>query len=179
MTVTAHIRQGAKPHRSAILGQGSNTIGGAGCLLCAIREAQCILVPGTSRDPRELNDLGINAGAFVGSGAIIDKLAACAGLVCGPRIAGDTAVIRSVIMQALRAGSLALLHVDHDSKRANGDSAADHWVLAIALDADGIVYADPATGGPGSLPTETLIGMSTWPDKRVFAVRALRVLSLP
>jgi hypothetical protein len=176
--MTTYIRQGDRRWRSDRLGAGASTIGGAGCLLCCVQEAARQLGTCADDDPRPLNAAGVDLGAFVASGAIVANLATCAGLRCGPRIAGDVAVMRAVIVQALRSGARVLLHVDHDSTKPGGDDEADHWVLAVALDTRGVVYADPSTGEAGALPTETLQAPSTWADRRVFAVRAVRVLSV-
>ena len=177
MKVTECMRQGDSRWRSEIVGEGSHTIGQAGCLLVCVAEAAQRMI-GAEADPRPLNTAGRVHRAFSGSSAVIERLARAAGLACGPRIAGDVAVMRSVIVQSLLAKSTVLLHVDHDSARPGGDAAADHWVLALSVSPDAkIVYADPATGKRGHLSMASLSAPSGWRDARVYSVRGLRVLT--
>ena len=170
--------QGDARWRSEILGDSTHTtIGQAGCLLVCVAEAAQRMI-GAEADPRPLNTAGRVHRCFSGASAIVDKLAKVAGLACGPRIAGDVGVMRSVIVQSLLAKSTVLLHVDYDSAKPGGDAAADHWVLALSVSPDAkIIYADPATGKRGHISMASLSAPSGWRDARVYSVRGLRVLT--
>lgn len=171
------IKQGDPRWRAERLGDGESSIGKAGCLLCAITECANRLGTVAHRDPRELNRMGRTAGAFVGSAALTEKLARCAGLDCSPRIDGPPDILSKQVQARLAMGKMLLLHVDHDSSKPKGDVAADHWVLAIELNGASLVYADPATGALHMMPVNSLTAESGWPDKRLYRVRGIRQLS--
>jgi hypothetical protein len=170
------IRQGFTEWADEPVGDGTSSFRNSGCLVCCIREAALLLVPGeTDADPRITNERGRKAGAFVKSMAIIDKLAAAEGIEAGPRIEGFS-VMRAVIMRAILSKELVLLHVDHNAARPHGDEAPDHFVLAIMVSENGITFTDPATGKTGVLSVATLEGPSGWKDGRHYKVKAVRVL---
>ena len=179
------IRQGDPQWADAAVGIGTQKFSAVGCLVCCIQQAALDLVDGaTTPDPRIANMRGRDAGAFVGSGAIIEKLAAANQMRCGPRIDGDVVMLRAVIIAALINGQKVLLHVDHDSTLPKGDPEADHFILArsyvtpsLADDTGQVICADPATGKEVRLLTATLKGPSGWRDGRPYEVKGLRVLS--
>lgn len=172
------IRQGDPAWSHSPVGIGSSTFGAVGCLVCCIQQAALALVDGAiTADPRIANMRGVDAGAFVGSAAIIEKLAEANHMLCGPRIDGDAVKLRAIVIQALSAGGKVLLHVDHDSAKAKGDPEADHWVLAQRLEPSQVVCSDPATGAECRISTVTLDGPSGWKDGRRYVVKGLRVLS--
>jgi len=93
---------------------------------------------------------------------------------CVDQSAGLKAM-RGAILGALLTGGRAMLNVDHDEHRKGGDPEGDHYVTALRLDVDRIVYADPADGAEWSLPVGTLTGPATW-GSRTFAVRGVRAV---
>jgi len=179
------IRQGDPRWSDALVGDGQKKFSAVGCLVCCIQQAAMDLVDGaTTADPRIANMRGRDAGAFVGSAAIVECLAAANMMRAGPRIEGDVVKLRAVVIAALINGQKVLLHVDHDSTLPKGDPEADHWVLArsyvtptLADDTGQIICADPATGKETKLLTSTLKGPSGWRDGREYEVKGLRVLS--
>jgi hypothetical protein len=172
------IRQGNPTWGHSPVGIGSSTFGAVGCLVCCIQQAALSLVDGAiTPDPRIANMRGVDAGAFVGSAAIIDKLAEANHMRCEPKIEGDVVKLRAVVIQALTAGGKVLLHVDHDSARPKGDPEADHWVLALRLEPSQVVCSDPATGAECRISTVTLDGPSGWKDGRRYVVKGVRVLN--
>lgn len=175
--MTTLIRQGDSKWKHDRLGDGTSTIGRAGCLLCCLTEAANRLGTIAHRDPRDVNVLGRTAGAFSGSNALTEKLGRCVGLQVDPRIDGPADVLSKIVQAKLAMHKLLLLHVDHDSTKAKGDPEADHWVLAIEQNGNSIVYVDPATGALGMLSAASLFGESGWSDKRPYKVMGVRAVS--
>jgi len=63
--------------------------------------------------------------------------------------------MHDVLIDSLKAGHPVLLLVDHDGK-----PGVDHWLCALALDGDDIVYADPDGGYEGRMSRTLLEGYS-------------------
>jgi hypothetical protein len=183
--VSAIIRQADPRWSKDRVGDGAGTFAAVGCLVCCIQQAAMDLVDGAlSDDPRIANMRGKEAEAFVGSSAIIEKLAAANGMHCTPRLTGDVIVLRAHIIAALITGKKVLLHVDYDSSSPKGDEQGDHWILGRTYvtpslsDTTGeIICADPATGREARITTATLRGESGWRDGRDYVVTGVRVLS--
>jgi hypothetical protein len=158
-----------------VLGDGPRTIGQAGCLLVALCEAARELGVSDIMPP-QLNSLGRQKGAFIGSAAISEELGRVAGLDVGKKVVGDESILRGQILAALRDGGRCLLHVDKD---ANG--SGDHWVLAVNfVEPDRIQYADPATGNDAELNARSLNGATIWgTTPKVYRVTGVRTVHRP
>jgi hypothetical protein len=176
LTAELPLRQADPRWKGRRLGAGTSTFGNAACLLLAIDNARHRLT-GAPLDPVQLDAAGVMAGAFVGSGAIIEKLAKVAGLVAGPRVDLLPDIAGKAISSYLASGRLILAHVDHDSAKSKGDPEADHWILLHKQAGQTFVYDDSATGAMGGLSTLTLSAPSGWPDHREYRLRAFRTLS--
>lgn len=157
------------------LGTGTSTIAKAGCLLLCIDNAAHRLI-GSPRDPVALNARGVAHDCFDGSSAFTERLAAQAGLVCGPRVEQSIDVMSKLIASYLASGRLVLAHVDHDSTLPKGDPEADHWVLIHAHAGLTYIYDDSAPGEMGGLVTTTLSAPSAWRDRRPYVVRGFRTV---
>ncbi len=157
------------------LGVGSSTFGRAGCLLFCLDNARA-RIKGVPLDPVGLNQLGVEHDCFDGSGAFIERLAAQAGLVAGPRFEQSVDVMAKALVGYLASGRLILGHVDHDSTKPKGDPEADHWVLIHLLAGQTFIYDDPAFGAQGGLVMSSLTAPSAYRDGRPYALRAFRTL---
>lgn len=175
--MTAFVRQGDPRWAAQRLGLGKSTFHGAGCVLCCITEAARQLGTVNHADPRIVADAGVAAGAFVGSNAVIDKLAECVGLKAGPKVALSVDVMSKMVSSYLGSGRLVLLHVDHDSELADGDFDGDHFILALRQTPAGFLCADPATGEACHIAVSNLSGPAAWGRQRSFTVRGFRTLS--
>lgn len=167
-------RQADQKWSAATLGFGPSTIGRSGCLLVCLCEAARML-RGVEMPPPLLNSAGIDRKAFLHSMALTKELGALAGLAIGDTVKGDPSQLRGAIGDALRAGGLAIAHVDH-----TGDAFGDHFVLIYdeAHDASGfrrLLYADPATGRDAQLDAVNLEGVTTWGTRvKTYRVRSVR-----
>src|SRR5690606_32638445 len=112
--------------------------------------------------PPEANVLALEAGAFYGSGLIVERAATALGLVLVDRVGAPgraTPTLEQMLAltrEALDAGGVAVLHVDHDA-RAGGD----HFILVYSRAGDGYLAADPAPG-TNIVLDEALSGTSLW-----------------
>lgn len=167
------LRQGDYPGHK--FGTGSSTFAGAGCLLFCIDGARHRL-KGAPLDPVGLNALGVANDCFDGSSAFTERLAAQAGLVCGPRFEQSVSVMAKAAASYIASGRLLLLHVDHDSTKPKGDPEAEHWVLGHLVAGQTLVYDDPTFGKQGGLMLSTLTAPSAYRDGRPYVVRAFRTL---
>lgn len=194
--VRLYLRQSDPLWSGLQLGFGASTIGRGGCLLMAVLAAahERGSKP-ASFGPREANELFKRVGAFRlpdgtvgGSNLVIHIAAAAVGLEAPYEArsmgnAGDPALV-GALERALELG-MAIVHVDHDARRAGGDAAPDHFVLAYAREqiVNGTIEAvcyDPAPREQRDrrlrLPIPELAAQVRWSakDTRDYAVRAVR-----
>ncbi len=171
----------------------------AACLLCEIAEAQIELEIDAHATPVKVQAAAIAAwrlrgsrqdempfialplvtsvGRQPGANVVYDAVCAAARLKVGPRL--DLAKVgadglRFAIGDALNSRGRVLMHVDTDASDA--DFNGKHWVLALRVVGDALIYSDPAIGREAALPTSTLEGKSGWQSGRIFAVRGIRTL---
>ena len=171
--------QGDKRWGKAKLGEGGSTFGKAGCVVTCLAQAMRQMGVDNEATPLTVQAKAFAAGGepFRGPNAITGVVAAANGMVCADRVSEveGAAAMQLAIGEALVDGT-ALLHVDHDQDRG-GTPEADHWVLAVRLDGDDVVYLDPATADEGRLQLRTLTGPSLWDGvPRVYRVRGVRAL---
>ena len=175
----------ADAHWSGLtLGDGPSTIGKSGCLLVCLTLAARELGALPSLLPPHANLLCLQARAFSGD-ALVVHLAAAALDVESPvkevvkAPVGSGALIDAV-SDALTANSLAILHVDHDAERPNGDVDGDHFILAYQIKGDRLLCYDPAVGRVQlAWPGLTSVGDVVWGPRdfrryHVVAVRPIR-----
>lgn len=195
--MTRFLRQADAAWTKDQLGIGSSTIGRAGCLLTSLCIAAQQVRDGVDDAPilpDHANNLARNAGAFVGSGLIVEKAAPLFGFSAPriDRVDGDKARLRACLKDlfGVPGGHMALLHVDRDEGAANGDPEADHWILGLRGEmvdvydepmlprvSWDIVCADPATGEECRINVDTLQGTTTWGvAKKLFQVRSVQPL---
>ncbi len=159
-----YLRQTDPQWRDEQLGRGGGTVGREGCLVTAIAQAARALGAEDEITPGELNMRGIEADAFAGSSAIIHRLALCAGIVAprALRVEADkgVAAMADMLRSRLDAGWVCLLRVD----RAAGPAERHHWVLALAIQGDRTLCADPAIGRACYINPTTMAGESDWPS---------------
>ncbi len=142
------------------LGFGSSTIGRGGCLITALTMAVNAIL-GRSLSPADVNQIGRNVGAFAPNSSDVDpaQLARALGLKIGERIRGmpdDLGNMIRVVDEALLAGGLAVVHVDHE-----GDRDGDHFIVINAKTASGYTAVDPVNAKTIPL-TAGLRGPSKW-----------------
>lgn len=120
--------QGDPRWGKALLGDGTSTIGKAGCVLTSLVEAARRIGGRPDMSIPMLNELATNAGVFSGSELVVAEAAQLVGLDAGPRIdaaPGDQR-LRAAIEHALsRPDGGAIVRVDH-----NGDGKGDHTIFA-------------------------------------------------
>jgi len=131
------------------LGNGSSSIGGAGCIEVSMTMAFNSYNPDTPMTPDVANGLMKSAGAFaVGSSSMVLKTGANALGLDMPddqhTQPADVATIHRILDKALSANALALLRVYHGGNRTMGD----HTVLVYGSDGSNYLAADPALVRP-------------------------------
>ncbi len=140
------IRQGAQPHARVTLGHSKRTIAGAGCLLaCFVMAARALSAP---RDLGllEAHDAIRNMGGFLGSSLRRSVAAKTLGLRM-PR--GVEPFDMDAVRAELAAGRPVIAGTDYREGASSTFSLADHFVLAVAVEGEGIRCADPASGAEG------------------------------
>src|SRR5574337_675712 len=136
--------QNAKPWGSQKLGNGSSTIGGAGCVLTCLCEAARLFGTKPLLTPDEANeDLKDVDGAFLGSELVLAKAAPVYGLECptGGWVQAEPGhqSLKDAFEQHLVDGVAAFVRVDID-----GDGKGDHTILAVGRRDGAIDCLDPA-----------------------------------
>ncbi len=142
------------------LGFGKSTIGRGGCLITALTMAANAIL-GRALSPVDVNQIGRNVGAFAPNSSDVDPaaLARALGMKITERIRNtpsDVAGMIRVVDEALKAGGLAVVHVDHE-----GDQDGDHFVLVNGRTSSGYTAVDPVSGKTIPL-TSGLRGPSKW-----------------
>lgn len=174
------LRQNDQRWGSIMLGDGPSTIGRSGCLLVCVVEAARYF--GTRPDllPPHLNEAARQAGAFVGDKLIVGKAAELVGLdaPADKRMTVADGPLADALLGVLGKGC-AVVHVDHDGQRADGDPEGDHFLLAVkVVHADGapphVECCDPATGVLVWLSLPDLEATARW-GKVVKRYRAVSV----
>lgn len=153
--MTSCLRQSDRRWSSLLLGDGPSTIGKSGCLLCCLVEAARRLAGRPDLLPPHANEIARQIGAFYGASLVIREAARALGLDAPDDgkvdASGDMA---EAIERALAAGC-AIVHVDHDGGRADGDPEGDHFLLAVG-------FARPP-GGPLHVEcTDSATGVPVW-----------------
>lgn len=148
--MTEPLYQSDKHWSGVTLGEGPSTIGRGGCLLCCLTMAARELGTRPSLLPVHANLEFLDAGAFHGDALVIHLAAPTIGLdapladrVKAPPGSG---ALRDAVEDAIFAGGLAILHVDHDGDRPGGDADGDHFVLAHKIEGNRLHCLDPAVG---------------------------------
>ena len=159
------------------LGTGASSFHGGGCLLMDMTEVAADFGAIDHRDPRTVNDLGVEHGCFDGSNMRIEALAEVLRLRAGPRVEQSTEVMSRMIASYLASGRHVLLAVDHDATLPAGDPGAEHWCRAFRVSTVGIVASDPAVGEATVFAPVTLQAPAQWGKQRMFGVVAFRTLS--
>jgi len=124
------------------LGLGTSTIGASGCLLCSLLMAKQQLLPSEPTIlPPDGNALLLAAKAFHGSSLSVPVAAKALGLSApdSERLRG-VPDDRAAIEAALSKGA-CVLHVATD-----GGRTGRHFILALRIEGDEVVVADPALG---------------------------------
>lgn len=176
------LRQNDPRWGSILLGDGPSTIGRSGCLLVCLTESVRLLTDRHDALPPHLNEELRQCDCFLGAALVVHEAARVLNLesprnecVMAPHGSPDLA---DAVETALAKGH-ALIHVDHDSQREDGDPEGDHFILAVGFaKPDGmpmhVECYDPATGIPTWL---------SWPDLRATvrwgkAVKSYRAVSV-
>lgn len=161
------------------LGTSTTSIAAAGCLATCYAQALRFLSIDDEATPSEVVDVGnATPGAFLRASIVQPVLSKALGLKASDPVASvqGAQAVRAAIVEGLKHG-VVILHVDHDSDRAGGDIDGDHFVLAVHVDDDVIVYTDPATGDRGTLGLRTMSGVAGWGSPlRRYEVRSARAL---
>lgn len=160
------------------LGHGPSTIGRGGCLLTCLEICRRELLKNGPADVSAANKRCLAADAFAQDRLIVEKAASALGLDApsADRVYAhdaDDAHLASALVDAVTKG-LAILHVDHDSGKPNGDASGDHFIVAVAKAADWVQCLDPACGRV-VLDFPSLRGLATWGNNDI---RKYRVVSL-
>lgn len=154
-------RQADDRWSQAVLGEGPSTIGRSGCLLVCLAMAREHIL-GCELAPLEANERCLAAGAYHRSLLIVPRAAEALGLALVERLGGpgqpapSLEAMRALVDEALSAGGVAVLHVDHDAR-----GGGDHFVLIYDRAGAGYLAADPAPGTSITLDAD-LRGRSRW-----------------
>jgi Peptidase_C39 like family len=129
--------------KGAQLGDGDRTIPQAGCLL------SCLVMAHNATSDAEIDVLLTNSrlrakGAFAGSGLILSKAAELCGFNSCDRQNADW----DKLLAHLKKDKPAIVGINYKPGASSGFSSADHFVLAIGLEAEGqiVLCANPAGG---------------------------------
>lgn len=150
---------------------GTTTIGKVGCLATAYAEAMRRLGIDDEATPVDV----VERGVFRGAAMLQLDTAKALGIVADDVThAGDVhRKMRDVLVSALADGAVVVMHVDHDSAKPDGDPEGDHFGLALRIEGDVVVFADPATGDEERMSLATLT--ANVPSKR-YQLRSVRPL---
>ena len=154
MTAVKVLRQGDPRWGDELLGPGTLTIRGHGCLLTSLTMAVNALND-QSLTPSQVNKiLQGRPSAWVGPGQklnrsnlILDFAVPALGMKIVQRLRKGSTVpptvsnIKAVADKALQSGALAIVHVSKD-----GDDTGDHFVIVNGHNEKGYVISDPAFG---------------------------------
>lgn len=170
--VSGVLRQGDPRWSKTKVGKSTKTIGDVGCLLTVYAQA--------------LRDLGVDAEAtpftvgqravLKGAGLVQQPTAAALGLVADSlTLVADVLrpTIVDIIVGALAAGAVVVMHVAYASAVAKGDLSGKHFVLAVRNEKGFIRFADPATG---VLETMDLGTIAATVGSREYLLRSVRPL---
>ncbi len=176
------IRQADQRWSTILLGDGPATIGRAGCLLVCLVESARLLAGRPDLLPPHANELCRQVGAFFGSALVVREAAKALGLESPDDEKVDSDGDMADALERALAKGHAVVHVDHDSAREDGDPEGDHFLLAVgfARPAGGPLHVecyDPATGVPVWLSWPDLAATARW-GKRIKQYRAVSVRPL-
>lgn len=150
--------QGHEPWGAVLHGYGPHTIGQWGCGLVCETLAKRWFGIDPKALPHEVQAIALKADPTAFDGDLCDfpRVAHANGMHCGDRVEGVVSM-QTAIAEALRDGGLVMLHVDKTA-----DGKGDHWVLAVQLENNSLLYLDPATAQTNALSFATLHGKTLW-----------------
>ena len=154
---------------------GSSTIGRVGCLATVYAQAARALGVDDDCTPVDV----VERGVFRGAAMLQADTAKRMGLVADDVTRADDVHrrMRDVLTAALAVGDVVVMHVDHDSSKPDGDPEGDHFVLALRIEGDVIVFADPATGDEERMDLRMLSCSVMWGTRaRRYELRSVRPL---
>lgn len=171
-----------------LLGRSATvTFAQAGCVVTAVAIAERALGHRAGSTPTDVNARGLaRPGVFAAgsAGANVPELIRAQGLTVGADLDGpgkvaDTKSLKVAILEAVKAGGVAIVCVDHDRDKPGGDEIGDHWGTIVDVDVENDVAAlvDPATGDIEPLVWRTLSAPVMWGNvvKPYVATRAITV----
>jgi hypothetical protein len=151
------------------------SIGEQGCAVTAVAIADRALGSRAGATPPEVCRRGrARSGVWAPgkAGAVMTELIRAQGLVVGvdfdgPGKVAGTKTLKAAIYECVRDGGVAVVCVDHDKGKPNGDDIGDHWgtITAIDLAGDTATLIDPATGQEVQIVWRTLVGVTEWSGK--------------
>jgi hypothetical protein len=188
------IWQGASPHGRELVGappiagqkDKRKSFGLVGCVVTSIAMALRYLGIRAGAMPLDVQKKGIerNCWSLGSSSTNILRLAEansikCGGDFSGPRSVVDTEIIKDILKDCIENNGVALIHVDHDSKKTTGDEYGDHWILCFAIDIQNnkIFCADTATAKTEVLSLSDLYGEIKWGNS-TRKYKAVRIVPL-
>ena len=150
----------------------TTTINEAGSKLVCLANALRYTKVRRASPHQVLAEVTLKGGCFNGTDLSTEKAATLLGLHVGPRISSSVVIMRHTIAAALAEGQCALLHVA--TFRGH-----DHYVLALRIEGDCIVCADPWSGDLCRLGTRDLSGLCGTLASRRYAVTSVQTLCNP
>lgn len=180
------IWQGAAPHGARHVGNGTQTFALVGCVVTSVAMALRFLGVRAGASPLQVHAAGLlRPGVWApgASGCVVPELVrAQTDLEVGTDMDGAGRVasverLRPLLVDAIRAGGVAMVAVDYDAHSPTGDATAEHWCCAFGLDGADLLIADPATSKVERLPLVTLSAGVRWGrrERRYTVVRAVTV----
>jgi hypothetical protein len=147
------------------LGLGTSTFARGGCLLMSLTKAVHIL-RGEMLSPVEVHESVVRASAFHRSNMLMAVGAASVGLRTKATEwtypESPMSMHVNLLILTLAAKGVAVVHVDHDRDRRNGDQEPDHFVLATGVLRDDRVACLDSVAGIITLPLGTLTDHVEW-----------------
>lgn len=162
MVARPYLNQGDPAVANAPVGRSKQKVKAVGCTATAVAQAVRRLgVDGTTDAVRVMRNAlaawdGVEGSSTMpyaagSASAWVGRLGQGNGVVVHERINLVQPQMHDKLIEALKAGHPVLLSVDK-----NGDTKIDHWLCALVLDGEDIIYADPDGGYEGRMNRNTL-----------------------
>jgi hypothetical protein len=182
MVARPYLNQGDPAVANAPVGRSKQKVKAVGCTATAVAQAiRKLGVDSTTDAVRVMKNAlaawdGVEGSSSMpyaagSAAAFVGRLGQGNGVVVHDKINLVQPQLHYKLTEALKAKHPVLMMVDK-----NGDTSIDHWLCALALDDEDVVYADPDGGYEGRMSRTTLEGYSPT-GKHKYRVLGIRVIT--